>query len=131
MKSNYSDNCIHRYNIEILNHFDPKLKLIKTKPMIKNKLKELLRELKTFRVQTILVLEYKKRNDRKVFHSSAKVIASDSDIDETFKSMYESIMTKIKTSASEVWIVIETIVKHSTNFLSVNISRNNSMEKWR
>ena len=81
MKSNYSDNCIHRYNIEILNHFDPKLQLIKTKPIIKNKLKELLRELKTFKVQTTLVLEYKKRNDHKVFHSSAKVIASDSDID--------------------------------------------------
>ena len=59
--------------------------------MIKNKLKELLSELKKFKVQTILVLDYKKTNDRKIFHSSAKQIASDSDIDEAFKSMHQSI----------------------------------------
>ena len=45
--------------------------------MIKNKLKELLSELKKFKIQTILVLEYKKRNDRKIFDSSAKLIAKD------------------------------------------------------
>ena len=56
--------------------------MIKTKPMIKNKLKELSRALKKFKVQTTLVLEYKKRNDRKFFHSSTKLIPSDSDIDE-------------------------------------------------
>ena len=39
MQSDSSDNCVHRYNIEILNLFDPELKLINTKPMIKNKLK--------------------------------------------------------------------------------------------
>ena len=44
--SNSSDNCIHRYNVEILNIFDPELQLISNKPMIKNKLKELLSELK-------------------------------------------------------------------------------------
>ena len=70
--------------------------MINTEPVIKNKLKELLSELKKFKVQTILVLDYKKRNDRKIFHSSAKLIASDSDIDEAFKSMHQSIMTKIK-----------------------------------
>ena len=71
--------------------------------MIKNKLKELLSEFKRFKVQTILVLEYKKRNDRKIFHSSTKVIASDSDIDEAFISMHQNIMTKIKNYASEDW----------------------------
>ena len=44
--------------------------------------------MKKFTVQAILVLDYKKRNDCKIFHSSAKVIASDSDIDEAFKSMH-------------------------------------------
>ena len=39
MQSDSSDNCVHHYNIEILNPFDPELKLINTKPMIKNKLK--------------------------------------------------------------------------------------------
>ena len=56
--------------------------------MIKNKLKELLSELKKFKVQTILVLGYNKRNDCKIFHSSAQLIASGSDIGEVFKSMY-------------------------------------------
>ena len=35
----------------------------------------------------------------KIFYSSAKLIASDSDIDEVFKSMHQSTMTKIKNSA--------------------------------
>ena len=110
---NSSDNCVHHYNIEILNLFDPELQLINTKIMIKNKLNKLLNELKKFKVQVILVLKYKKRNDHKTFHSSAKLIASDLDIDEAFKSMHQSIMTKIKHYASEDWIVIEKIVKHS------------------
>ena len=96
MQSNHSDNCVHRYNIMILNLFDQDLQLINIKPMIKNKLKELLSELKKFKVQIILVLEYKKRNDRKTIYLSAKLIASNSDIDEAFKSMHQSIMTKIK-----------------------------------
>ena len=79
-----------------MNRFDPELQLINTKPIMKNKLKELLSELQKFKVQIILVLDYKKRNDRKIFHSSTKLIASDSDIDEAFKSMYQSIMTKNK-----------------------------------
>ena len=111
--SNYCDNCIHRYNVEILKLFDPDLQLINTKPMIKNKLKELLSEFKKFKVQTILVLEYKKRNDCKIFHSCTKLISSDSDIDEAFKSMHQSIMTKIKKYAFEDLIVLDAIVKHS------------------
>ena len=79
-----------------MNRFDPELQLINTKPIMENKLKELLSELQKFKVQIILVLDYKKRNDRKIFHSSTKLIASDSDIDEAFKSMYQSIMTKNK-----------------------------------
>ena len=39
VESNYSDNCVHHYNVEILNLFDPTLQLINTKPVIKNKLK--------------------------------------------------------------------------------------------
>ena len=81
--------------------------------MIKNKFKELLSELKKFKVQTILVLEYKKVNDRKIFHSSDKLIGSDSDIEESFKSMHKSIMTKIKNSASEDWTVLDVMIKHS------------------
>ena len=79
-----------------MNIFDPELQLINTKVMIKNKLKELLIELKKLKVQTILVLDYKKRYDHKKisYHPNAKLIASDSDIDEVFKSMHQSIMAK-------------------------------------
>ena len=113
MQLNSSDNCIHRYNVEILNIFDTELQLINTKPMIKNKLKELVSELKKFKVQTVLVLYYKKRNDHKIFHSSGKLISSDSRIDETFTSMHQSIMTKINNYPCEDWIVLDLSVKHS------------------
>ena len=57
MQSKSSDNRVYHYNIEILNLFHPELQLINNdKPMTKNKLKELLSELKKFKVQTILVL---------------------------------------------------------------------------
>ena len=94
MESNSSDNCVHHYNVEIWNLFDPELLLINTKPMIKNKLKELLSELKKFTVQTILVLEYRKGNDCKIFHSNVKLLGSDSDTDEAFKFIHQSIMAK-------------------------------------
>ena len=97
--SNSSDNCVRCYNVEILNIFHPELQQIKTNPMIRGKLKELFSYLKKFKVQAILVSDYKKRNDFKIFHSNAKLIASDLDIDETFKSMHQSIMTKIKNYA--------------------------------
>ena len=57
MQSNSSDNCAHCYNTEILNLFDPELQPINTKPIIKNKLKRLLSELKNFKVQAILVVD--------------------------------------------------------------------------
>ena len=79
MQSRSSDNCAHCYNIETLNLFDPELQLINTKPMIKRKLKELSSGLKKPRVQAIFS-EYKKRNDGKILHSSAKLIASESDM---------------------------------------------------
>ena len=52
--------------------------------MIKNKLKELLSELKKPKVQTVLFLDYKKRKNCKTFHSSVKLFARDSDTDEAF-----------------------------------------------
>ena len=36
-----------------------------------------------------------------------------SDIDEAFKSMHQSIMTKIKNYASKDWIVLDVIIKHN------------------
>ena len=110
MRSSSSDNCICHFIIKTFNLFDQELQLINNKPIIEYKLKELLSELKKFNVQSILVLEYKKRN-YKIFHSSTILIANDSDIDEAFKPMHQTIMMRIKSSASEDWVV-ETIVKH-------------------
>ena len=52
--------------------------------MIKNKLKELLSELKKPKVQTALFSDYKKWKNCKTLHSSANIIARDSDTDEAF-----------------------------------------------
>ena len=60
----------------------------------------------------MLVLKYEKKNYHKIFYSSSKRIATGSEIDETFKSMHQSIMTKIKNFNSENGVA-ETIVKHS------------------
>ena len=58
-------------------------------------------------------LDYKKRNDCKIFHSSTKLIVKNSDIDEAFKSMHQSTMTRIKTYADKDWIVVDVVIKHS------------------
>ena len=51
---------------------------------------------KVYKVQAILVLDYKKKNDRKIFHSSTKLTTRDSEIDEASKSMHQSIIIKWK-----------------------------------
>ena len=59
---------------------------------------------------------------------SAKLIASDLDIDKTFKSMHQSLMTKIKNYVNEDWLV-ETIAKHSIKIFEYK--QQNSIEEWR
>ena len=51
-QSSSFDNCVRIYSIKILNLFYPDLQLINTKFVIKNKLKDLLDELKRFQAQT-------------------------------------------------------------------------------
>ena len=67
------------------NSFDPELQVINTKPMIRKKLNKFLSEMKKFKVLVVLVLDYRKRNDCKIFHLSTKLNACDSDIDEAVK----------------------------------------------
>ena len=120
MQPNYSDRYALFQNIEILNLFVLELSLINTKAMIKNNLKELLKELEKFKVQTLLPLEYKKRIYRIIFHLSTKLIFSDSDIDDSFEPMHQNMMIKIKNYSGEDWVVLDVIIKHNIKILSVH-----------
>ena len=124
VESIFSDNCVHHYNVDILNLFHPE-NHFNSKAVVKNKLDELLNELKKFTFQTMSILHYKRRNDHEISHSSAKLIASDLYIDETFKSMHQSIMAKIKNYASEDCIVLDVIIKHS-----MKIFEKNKRKRW-
>ena len=87
MLPNSSDNCIYLNNVEILNLFDPELQLKDLESPIKNKLKELLSKLKTFKGQTVLVFEM----IIKYFYMCSKLIAIDSDINKAFIFMHQNI----------------------------------------
>ena len=84
----------------------------------------MLSELKKFKAETVLILNYSKRNDRQIFHSSTKLIASDLDIDKAFKFIHQSIMTKLRYYEFEDWIVLDAII-----FYSVRIFECLYMEK--
>ena len=101
---------IIHYHVKNLNLFNPKLQPIQNELRIKGKFKKMLRGLKKFQFQSILVLEYIKGNDCIVFRSNIKLITSDLNIDKAFKSMHQTIMVKINNSAREKWVVI---IKHS------------------
>ena len=75
MQSNSSDTYVHLQDINIFHLFDPELQLSNT--MIKNKLENSLSGLNKFEVQTILVLQHKRRDDCKIYHPSAKITATD------------------------------------------------------
>ena len=127
VQSNSSDNCIPLYNVKVLNLFDLELQLKDTEYAIKTKIKELLENFKKIKVQTVIVLGYKKRNDCKIFHSCTKLTAIHSDIDEAFKSMDQSVMTKIKNYVCKDWIVLDAVIMQ--RFLSVSIRRENGDNK--
>ena len=67
---------------------------------------------KKFKVPTVLYLGYKKRNNHKIFHSSAKLTDSYSDTDEAFISTHQNIMAKIKNYVCKDWIVLYVITSH-------------------
>ena len=53
MQSSSSDNCIYHCNVKVLYLLDPELQLINTKPIIKDRLKEMLSDFKKFKVRAI------------------------------------------------------------------------------
>ena len=50
-----------------------------------------------------------------------KLLASDSNIDEAFKSMQQSIITKIKSFACENWIALYVIIKHRNKIVCIRL----------
>ena len=48
---------MHRFTVKILNIFDPELQFANTKPTMKNKLQELLSDLKKLKIQLLLVIQ--------------------------------------------------------------------------
>ena len=129
VQSNSSDYCIHHY-VKISNLVDPELQLINTKPVIKNKLKGLLNELKKIKFQTVLVLDYKKKNCQKNLPlQGTKLIASNSDIDEAFKSMHQSIITKTKNYSCKDWIILDAIINHNITIFEYYYNENKQYEK--
>ena len=99
---------MHHYNVEILNLFDAELQLINTEPVIKNKFKKLLSELKKFKVKTVLVLEMIVKSSIQVLNLLL-VIQTLVNILIHASEHYE----KNKNYASEDWNVLDVISKHS------------------
>ena len=73
-----------------------------------------------------MFLDYNQRNDGNIFHSRAKLIASNSDIDKTFKSIHQSIMTKIKNYTCKNRIDLDVIIKHGMKIFACQCKEN----KW-
>ena len=59
------DNCVRQHDIEISNLFDLELQLVNLKPKVKNKLKDLIGELKNLKFKTVLILEHNKKDNHK------------------------------------------------------------------
>ena len=93
------------YNFEILNSYNPELQLKDTESAIKNKLKQLMTELRGFKFVTTLVLVFKKveSEDKTKYgtfysNSKAEIIINESDINDMFKSIYTTFISNIQKS---------------------------------
>ena len=107
--------------MQILNYFNPELKLKDTESSIRAKLIELLSQLKVFKFVTTIVLAFRKIESKDKakydnFNSSSKVeiIINESDIDNVFKSIYTAIIRNIHKSLGKGsgWI-IDSVIDHT------------------
>ena len=118
------------YNVEILNSFNPELQLKDTESAIKNKLKELLTELRGFKFVTTLVLVFRKiesgdktKYDTFYSHSKAETIINESQIDNNiFKSIYTTVISNIQKffGKDSGWIV-DSLIEHYMNISMYNL----------
>ena len=93
------------YNFEILNSYNPELQLKDTESATKNKLKQLMTELRGFKFVTTLVLVFKKveSEDKTKYgtfysNSKAEIIINESDLNDMFKSIYTTFISNIQKS---------------------------------
>ena len=84
----------------------------------------MLSELKKFKFGTVLVLDYKKRNGHKIFHSSTRLTTSFSYSDEALKSIRQDNMSKIRKYAFEDWIALDAVIGHSVKFFECYYKEN-------
>ena len=91
------------YNVEIINSFNPELQIKDTESAIKSKVIGLLTQLKGFKFVTTLVLVFKKieSDDKTKYdtfhsHSKAEIILNERDIDDVFKSIYNTIISNMQ-----------------------------------
>ena len=117
---------VSTYIVENLNYFNPELQLKYTQYAVKNKLIDLVIELKCFKFVATLVLEFEKiENDDKteysIFYSNSKAeaIITESDIDVLFKSIYSIIISNVSKSwgRGSGWLI------HSVIDPNINISK--------
>ena len=78
----------------------------------------MLTELKKFKVQTVLVLDCKKKRSNLSFEQH---------LNEAFKKMKH--LKKIKNDAFQDYIVLHAIIKYSIMILSVSMRRKNGYNK--
>ena len=88
------------HHVEILNSFDPKLQLKDTESEIKNKLINLLTQLKGFKLVTTLVFKKIESDDKTIYdnfylQSKVETIINEGDIDDVFESIYTTIISNI------------------------------------
>ena len=93
---------VSSYNVEISKSINPEQQLKGTESATERKLKQLLSELRGFKLVTTpaLVLkniesEDKTKYDTFYLHSKAERIINESDIDDVFKSIYTTIISNI------------------------------------
>ena len=112
---------VSTYNVEILNSFNPELQFIDIDSAIESKLIELLTQLKGFKFVTTLVLVFKKiesedKTKYDTFYSNSKagVFTNESNIDDTFQSIYTTIISNIQKSLGkeEEW-TIDSMIDHT------------------
>ena len=142
------------YNVEFLNSFNPELQLKDTRFAIKNKLKQLLTELRGFKFMATLVLMLKKiesedktKYDTFYSHSKAETVGESDDvfesfyttvkqtyknlyIDDVFQSIYTTVISNIKKSLGKGsnWIT-DSVIEHNLNISKCNPSAGGSCKK--